>query len=56
MNLVTTAFRDLTCVVAAAVITLLIGAAFVQSTSAAPGTQTQIHSLARTASPAPLYT
>jgi len=36
---VTTLSRDLTCAVAATVITLVIGMSFVQSTAVAPGTQ-----------------
>jgi ABC-type proline/glycine betaine transport system permease subunit len=42
--------RDLTCVLAAAVITLVLGMAFVQSTRVAPGAA----SLARAAQPAAL--
>jgi hypothetical protein len=47
------ALRDLTCVAAATVITLVAGMAFVQSTNVAPGTA---HSVARMAVVAPLYT
>jgi hypothetical protein len=50
---VNAAVRDLTCVVAASLITLIVGMAFVQSTASAPGTT---HAIARVTSPAPLYT
>ena len=36
---VTALYRDLTCAAAAAVITLVIGMSFVQSTAVAPGAQ-----------------
>jgi hypothetical protein len=47
------ALRDLTCVAAATVITLVVGMAFVQSTKTAPGTA---HPVARVTVVAPLYT
>ena len=44
---VSTLYRDLTCGAAALVITLILSAAFVQSTSVAPGTHAQTaHALA----------
>ena len=36
--IVATLFRDVTCAAAALVISLVVGASFVQSTSTAPGT------------------
>jgi hypothetical protein len=36
---ITALYRDVTCAAAAAVITLVIGMSFVQSTAVAPGTQ-----------------
>jgi hypothetical protein len=39
MNAVTALYRDFTCAAAAALITLVLGMAFVQSTSAAPAVQ-----------------
>jgi hypothetical protein len=36
--IITTLFRDLTCAVAALVISIVVGASFVQSTATAPGT------------------
>jgi hypothetical protein len=53
-NFVAAAFRDLTCVLAAAVITLVVGMAFVQSTNAAPVAPSA--TVAHLTSPAPLYT
>jgi hypothetical protein len=51
-TLVSQLARNLSCVVAASVITLVVGMAFVQSTDVPPGTST----LAQVTSPAPLYT
>jgi hypothetical protein len=39
MNAVTALYRDFTCAAAAALITLVLGMAFVESTSAAPAVQ-----------------
>jgi hypothetical protein len=47
------ALRDLICVAAATVITLVVGMAFVQSTKTAPGAA---HPVARVTVAAPLYT
>ena len=39
-NFINAAYRDLVCVAAATLITLVLGAAFVQSTSVPPGART----------------
>jgi hypothetical protein len=39
-------YRDLTCAAASAVITLILAASFVQSTSVPPGTATTTHAVA----------
>jgi hypothetical protein len=47
---VSTVYRDVTCGAAAVLITLLLSAAFVQSTSVAPGARPEVrHVLARQA-------
>jgi hypothetical protein len=40
-NFLTSVYRDLTCVAAASLITLVVGMAFVQSTSVAPGSHSR---------------
>jgi hypothetical protein len=43
---ISAAYRDLTCAAAAAVITLIFAASFVQSTSVPPGTAAATHAVA----------
>lgn len=51
MNALATAYRNLTCAMAALVICTVCSMAFVQSTSTAPGTDAQVTTIAHAAAP-----